>query len=87
VGQRNKNLAVDNVCSESLTNLQGERLHFETNLERLSDCSAVAFLDIVTVPASMTRRDATFENVTLRTRREAQGPQGLEGTALECRFK
>jgi hypothetical protein len=27
------------------------------------------------------------ENVTLRTRREAQGPQGLEGTALACRFK
>ena len=26
-------------------------------------------------------------NVTLRARREAQGPQGLEGTALEYRFK
>ena len=41
----------------------------------------------VSYSRSLTTEAATPRNVTLRTRREAQGPQGLEGTALEYRLK
>ena len=48
----------------------------------ISETTTAAWTIYVLGPVTLTRAESTRESVTLRTRREAQGPQGLEGTAL-----